>query len=64
MIYLVSGIPTTLKNMISSVGMMEFPIYMGKTCSTNQPWIFNKISTYILMINTVKYSYFAMEITR
>jgi len=29
---LVGGIPTPLKNMSSSVGMMKFPIY-GKTCS-------------------------------
>ena len=30
--YLVGGIPTPLKNMSSSVGMMKFPIY-GKICS-------------------------------
>jgi hypothetical protein len=28
--FLVGGIPTPLKNMSSSVGMMTFPIYYGK----------------------------------
>ena len=30
---LVGGIPTPLKNMSSSVGMMKFPVYGKKQCS-------------------------------
>ena len=35
-IYLVGGIPTPLKNMSSSVGMMTFPIYGKMFQTTNQ----------------------------
>jgi hypothetical protein len=35
-VMLVGGIPTPLKNMTSSVGMMKFPIY-GKIINPNVP---------------------------
>ena len=36
--YLIGGIPTPLKNMSSSVGMMTFPIYGKiKNVPNNQP---------------------------
>ena len=39
-VHLVGGIPTPLKNVSSSVGMMTFPIYGKKMFqTTNPPWL-------------------------
>jgi len=38
---LVGGIPTPLKNMTSSVGMMKFPIYGTKNVPNHQPGCYN-----------------------
>ena len=55
---LVGGIPTPLKNMSSSVGMMTFPTVSGK--SNQIPWFQSPPSSFILWTFTGGYGYIFM----